>query len=101
MSATVARSLKPVDSLEVSVLVDNVVDPLSTLPKGVTGEQAVLRAKGLMVSSGHVRCCANHGKPGQLSLSRIDLQLCLEVNANADACVCCSCVLAAVAGPNG
>jgi 7,8-dihydropterin-6-yl-methyl-4-(beta-D-ribofuranosyl)aminobenzene 5'-phosphate synthase len=61
MSATIARGLKPVDSLEVSVLVDNVVDPLSTLPKGVTGEQSVLRAKGLMVSSGHVRCCANHG----------------------------------------
>lgn len=61
MSATVARSVKPVDSLEVGVLVDNVVDPLSTVPKGVTGEQAVLRANGLMVSSGHVRCCANHG----------------------------------------
>ena len=61
MSATVARSLKSVDALEVSVLVDNVVDGLSTLPKGVTSENAVLRAKGLMVSSGHARCCANHG----------------------------------------
>jgi 7,8-dihydropterin-6-yl-methyl-4-(beta-D-ribofuranosyl)aminobenzene 5'-phosphate synthase len=61
MSAAIARGLKSVDSLEVSVLVDNVADPLSTLPKGVTGEQAVLRSKGLMVSSGHVRCCANHG----------------------------------------
>jgi len=61
MSATVARQLAAVDALEVSVLVDNVVDPLSTLPKGVTGENAVLRANGLMVSSGHVRCCANHG----------------------------------------
>ena len=36
MSVSIARSLKPVDALEVSVLVDNVVDPLSTLPKGVT-----------------------------------------------------------------
>jgi 7,8-dihydropterin-6-yl-methyl-4-(beta-D-ribofuranosyl)aminobenzene 5'-phosphate synthase len=61
MSAIVARNVKPVDALEVSVLVDNVVDPLSTVPKDVTGEHAVLRAKGLMVSSGHVRCCANHG----------------------------------------
>ena len=61
MSALVARNLKPVDALEVSVLVDNVVDPLSTVPKDVTGEHAVLRAKGLMVSSGHVRCCAHHG----------------------------------------
>jgi 7,8-dihydropterin-6-yl-methyl-4-(beta-D-ribofuranosyl)aminobenzene 5'-phosphate synthase len=61
MSSSVARQLKQVDALEVSVLVDNVVDPLSTLPKGVTGENAALRAKGLMVSSGHARCCANHG----------------------------------------
>ena len=61
MSTTVARSVKPVDALEVMVLVDNVVDPLSTLPKGVTGENAILRANGLMVTSGHVRCCANHG----------------------------------------
>lgn len=61
MSATVAHSLKPVDALEVSVLVDNVVDPLSTVPKDVRGEMAVLRNKGLKVSSGHARCCANHG----------------------------------------
>lgn len=61
MSAIVARNLRPVDALEVSVLVDNVVDPLSTLPKGVMSESAVLRAKGLMVTSGHARCCANHG----------------------------------------
>lgn len=61
MSAIVAAKLKPVDALEVSVLVDNIVDPLSTLPRGVTGEQAVLRSKGLMVTSGHARCCANHG----------------------------------------
>jgi len=61
MSAIVAGNLKPVDALEVSVLVDNVVDPLSTLPQGVTSESAVLKAKGLMVTSGHARCCANHG----------------------------------------
>jgi 7,8-dihydropterin-6-yl-methyl-4-(beta-D-ribofuranosyl)aminobenzene 5'-phosphate synthase len=61
MSATVARSLKSVDALEVSVLVDNNIDPLSTLPKGVTGEHAVLRSKGLKILSGHARCCANHG----------------------------------------
>ncbi len=61
MSESAARNVKPVDSLQVSVLVDNVVDPLSTLPQGVTSELAVLRAKGLKVSSGHARCCANHG----------------------------------------
>lgn len=61
MTTTVARNLKPVDALEVSVLVDNVADPLSTLPKDVKGENAVLRSKGLRVTSGHARCCANHG----------------------------------------
>jgi 7,8-dihydropterin-6-yl-methyl-4-(beta-D-ribofuranosyl)aminobenzene 5'-phosphate synthase len=61
MSAAAARSLKAVDAVEVSVLVDNVVDPLSTLPKGVTPEMGVLRARGLRISSGHARCCANHG----------------------------------------
>lgn len=61
MQANLARNLKTVDSLEVTVLVDNIVDPLSTVPKGVTGEMAVLRSKGLKVSSGHARCCANHG----------------------------------------
>ncbi len=61
MQANVARSLKTVDTLEVTVLVDNVVDPLSTVPKGVTGDMAVLMSRGLKVSSGHARCCANHG----------------------------------------
>lgn len=61
MTAAVARSLKPVDSLEVSVLVDNVVDPLSTLPRGVTNDHALLRANGMKLASGHARCCANHG----------------------------------------
>jgi len=61
MSTSIARALKAIDALEVNVLVDNVVDPLSTVQPGVTGEQAILRANGLMVSSGHVRCCANHG----------------------------------------
>lgn len=61
MSASVARRLQPVDALEVSVLVDNVVDPLSTVQKGVVSEAAVLREKGMLVNSGHARCCANHG----------------------------------------
>jgi len=61
MSGFVAPGLKPVDAVEVIVLVDNVVDPLSTVPRSVKGENAVLRANGLTVMSGHVRCCANHG----------------------------------------
>lgn len=47
--------------MEVSVLVDNGVDPLSSVPEWVTGENTVLRAKGLMLMSGHARCCAAHG----------------------------------------
>jgi 7,8-dihydropterin-6-yl-methyl-4-(beta-D-ribofuranosyl)aminobenzene 5'-phosphate synthase len=61
MSENVASGIKPVDGLEVSVLVDNVVDTLSTVPSGVANELAVLRGNGMMVSSGHARCCANHG----------------------------------------
>lgn len=61
MQVNVARNLKTVDALDVTVLVDNVVDPLSTVPGGVTGEMAVLMSKGLKVASGHARCCANHG----------------------------------------
>src|SRR5450759_5235822 len=36
MSANVARALKPVDALEVQVMVENVTDSLSTVPKDVT-----------------------------------------------------------------
>jgi 7,8-dihydropterin-6-yl-methyl-4-(beta-D-ribofuranosyl)aminobenzene 5'-phosphate synthase len=61
MSAIVASSLTPVDALEVSVLVDNGVDPLTTVPMWVTPDSAILRAKGLMLTSGHARCCAAHG----------------------------------------
>lgn len=61
MQANSARNLKTVDALEVTVLVDNVVDALSTLPKGVKSDTAVLLGKGLKVSSGHARCCANNG----------------------------------------
>ena len=61
MSRAIAANLKPVDALEVSVLVDNAVDPLSTVPSGVANDHIVLRGKGMMVLSGHAWCCANHG----------------------------------------
>lgn len=61
MRENVTRILKAVDALEVTVLVDNVVDALSTVPKGVATDTAVLLGKGLKVSSGHARCCANNG----------------------------------------
>ncbi|MBI2296392.1 MAG: MBL fold metallo-hydrolase [Betaproteobacteria bacterium] len=61
MQVSIARNLKAVDSLDVTVLVDNVTDGLSTVPKDVTGETALLMKKGMRVSSGHARCCAHFG----------------------------------------
>jgi 7,8-dihydropterin-6-yl-methyl-4-(beta-D-ribofuranosyl)aminobenzene 5'-phosphate synthase len=61
MTEAIARSVRPVDALEVSVLVDNVVDPLSTVPAGVSPDLMVHRSHGMRVASGHARCCANHG----------------------------------------
>lgn len=62
MSAIVARDLKAVDSLEVQVLVDNVTDSLSTVPKDVTNEVGLLMRNGtLKMAAGEYRCCAHHG----------------------------------------
>lgn len=62
MQANVARNLKVVNALEVQVLVDNVTDSLSTVPKDVTNEVPVLIRKGsLTVAAGEYRCCAHHG----------------------------------------
>jgi 7,8-dihydropterin-6-yl-methyl-4-(beta-D-ribofuranosyl)aminobenzene 5'-phosphate synthase len=58
----VIRHLLEVDALEVLVLVDNVSDSLSTVPREVRNETAVLqRAGSLPVSAGEYRCCAEHG----------------------------------------
>lgn len=54
-------TLRAVDSLEVLVLVDNALDPLSSVPKGVTNDFPVHMRGGMRVASGHARCCANHG----------------------------------------
>lgn len=61
MSTLVAASLRPVDSLEVLVLVDNVSDSLSTVPPGVINENATLRKAGMREMSGEAKCCAHHG----------------------------------------
>jgi len=62
MSAEVARKLTPVDALEVQVLVDNVTDSLSTVPKDVTNEVGLLMRNGtLKMAAGEYRCCAHHG----------------------------------------
>jgi 7,8-dihydropterin-6-yl-methyl-4-(beta-D-ribofuranosyl)aminobenzene 5'-phosphate synthase len=56
------HDLVTVDTLEVSVLMDNVTDSLSTVPADVTNEVLVLMKKGTMpVSAGEYRCCAEHG----------------------------------------
>jgi len=62
MSQEVTRGLRAVDTLEVQVLVDNVTDSLSTVPKDVTNEVPVLMKNGsLRMAAGEYRCCAHHG----------------------------------------
>ena len=62
MQAKIAEELVAVDSLEVCVLVDNVTDSLSTVPKDVVNEVSVLMKNGtLKQSAGEYRCCAHHG----------------------------------------
>ncbi|HYH41387.1 MAG TPA: MBL fold metallo-hydrolase [Burkholderiales bacterium] len=62
MATGVAGRLIEADSIEVLVLVDNVTDSLSSVPRDVRNETAVLRKAGsLPVSAGEYRCCAHHG----------------------------------------
>jgi 7,8-dihydropterin-6-yl-methyl-4-(beta-D-ribofuranosyl)aminobenzene 5'-phosphate synthase len=55
------ESLKPVDRIEVRVLVDNVTDSLSTVPGNVTLEWSALMRAGMRELAGVCQCCANHG----------------------------------------
>ena len=52
MTAAIANALRPVDGLNVCVLVDNVTDSLSTVPQGVMHEWGHLNANGNLVLSG-------------------------------------------------
>ena len=62
MTTNIAAALLPVDSIQVSVLVDNVSDTLSTVPKDVKNEMAILLEKdSLPMAAGEFRCCAHHG----------------------------------------
>jgi 7,8-dihydropterin-6-yl-methyl-4-(beta-D-ribofuranosyl)aminobenzene 5'-phosphate synthase len=54
-------SLVPVERVEVTVLVDNVTDQLSTNPASVQSEFTALRRAGLTDISGEAICCAHHG----------------------------------------
>jgi 7,8-dihydropterin-6-yl-methyl-4-(beta-D-ribofuranosyl)aminobenzene 5'-phosphate synthase len=55
------KELKPVNQIEVQVLVDNVTDSLSTVPKNVTMEWRALMKAGMRELAGSCQCCANHG----------------------------------------
>lgn len=54
-------ALQAVDRLEVLVLVDNAIDPLSTNPPGIRAELASLLAAGMTVWSGAAGCVGQHG----------------------------------------
>ena len=53
--------LRPVEDLEVLVLVDNVTDQLSTNPEGVQSEFVALMKAGLRTVAGEAICSAHHG----------------------------------------
>ena len=52
---------RPVDRLEIQILVDNVTDGISTTPANVESEFSSLVRRGLRPSSGRCLCCAVHG----------------------------------------
>lgn len=53
--------MKPVEQLEITVLVDNATDSLSSNPAFVETEFAFLRRNGMKWLSGKCLCCAAHG----------------------------------------
>lgn len=56
-----ATIMKPVEQLEITVLVDNATDSLSSNPAFVETEFAFLRRHGMRWLSGRCLCCAAHG----------------------------------------
>lgn len=50
-----------VDSAEITILVDNVTDNLSTTPRFVETEVAAMGRRGINVLAGECLCCAAHG----------------------------------------
>lgn len=54
-------TIQALDSCDVTVLVDNVTDILSTVPSSVTGEVANVFKAGAKVLSGRCLCCAHWG----------------------------------------
>lgn len=68
------KELKPVDQIEVQVLVDNVTDSLSTVPKNVTLEWRALMKAGMRELAGSCQCCANHGLSLVITARRHDIE---------------------------
>jgi len=54
-------TLKPVDRLEVLILVDNATDILSSTPSHVESEAAGLMRRGIRMLASKCLCCAAHG----------------------------------------
>jgi 7,8-dihydropterin-6-yl-methyl-4-(beta-D-ribofuranosyl)aminobenzene 5'-phosphate synthase len=61
MVAGVIKNLREVDGLEVQVLVDNVTDSLSSIPRDVSHEWARFKEGGNQLLSGETICCAAFG----------------------------------------
>lgn len=59
--AALPNGLVAADKVEVSVLIDNVADLLSTVPANVTPEMANVMAAGATELSGECLCCAHWG----------------------------------------
>jgi len=53
--------LRPVDRIEVQIIVDNSTDGLSSTPGNVESEFAFATRRRLRASSGRCLCCAVHG----------------------------------------
>src|SRR5215813_675676 len=54
-------NLTPVEKVEIHVLVDNVTDSLSTIPRHAESEFSYLERHGMKELSGDCLCCACHG----------------------------------------
>jgi len=66
--------LKPVDRVEIHVLVDNATDSLSSNPANVETEFSYLQRKGARFLSGQCICCASHGLSCLITAQRGDTQ---------------------------
>lgn len=56
-----SATLREIDGLEITVLIDNRTDSLSSVPPPVTLEWNVLHQNGMKEMTGSCQCCANHG----------------------------------------